>query len=95
MAKARFTDADLAYIHADYLPLDELCFKRPLRQAEVRRLIGRRLLPQPSYVLPDGTGMFREFAPNYDRREDPPSRDRLIEAARLRFPDVFTSAVSP
>jgi len=41
------TDADAAYICANYVPLEEA----------VRGAIDRGLLPQPSYVLDDGTEM--------------------------------------
>ncbi len=53
-----FTDADLAYIRANYLTLDELCAERAEAPSEVRRRIDERLLPRPSYVLDDGTEMF-------------------------------------
>src|ERR1041385_8151848 len=53
-----YTPADLAYFSANYLTLDELCADRADSPDEVRRLIAERRLPAPSYVLPDGTGMF-------------------------------------
>ena len=53
-----FTDADLAYIHAGYTTLDELCADRDESPADVRRLIEERRLPRPSYVLDDGTEMY-------------------------------------
>jgi Family of unknown function (DUF6058) len=40
----------------------------------------------------------REFAPDYDRSPEhdrPPTRELLIEAARKRFPDVFSDTPSP
>jgi hypothetical protein len=52
------TKPDLAYISANYLTLEELCAGRAESPEAVRRLIETRRLPQPSYVLPDGTGMF-------------------------------------
>jgi hypothetical protein len=55
---ADFTDADLAYFAANYLTLEELCADRPESPENVQRLIEERRLAQPSYVLPDGTGMF-------------------------------------
>jgi hypothetical protein len=54
----QFTAADLAYIRAGYLTLDELCAVRDETPADVRRLIDGALLPRPSYVLDDGTEMF-------------------------------------
>jgi hypothetical protein len=198
---AGYTNADLAYIRANYLTLAELCAGRAETPDQVEALIEERLLPRPSYVLDDGTGMFpadyfhlvdeaggpaalplqfarrhraaslaagtnpddleddwssyvdglygvclrevtpetivrksflvsslcqllvlarpqtrdwreslrshveeldaleREFAPDYDREssrfERPPTRDLLIDAARDRFPDVFTGAARP
>src|ERR1041385_5152303 len=53
-----YTPADLAYFSANYLTLDELCADRADSPDEVRRLIAERRLPAPSYVLPDGTGVF-------------------------------------
>jgi Family of unknown function (DUF6058) len=58
MPAMTFTEADLAYLSANYVTLDELCADRAESAEEVRRLIEERKLPQPSYVLPDGTGMF-------------------------------------
>src|SRR5919109_2418646 len=55
---AEFTEADLAYLAANYLTLEELCEGRPESAEEVRALIVERRLPQPSYTIPDGTGMF-------------------------------------
>src|SRR4051794_19287289 len=53
-----FTAADLAYIRANYVTLDELCAGRAETPADVLRLIGEDLLPRPSYVLDDGSQMF-------------------------------------
>jgi hypothetical protein len=57
MAEPYFTDADRAYIRANYFELDELCADRGEDPAEVRTLIDRSLLPHPSYTI-DGKGMF-------------------------------------
>jgi hypothetical protein len=54
----RLTAADVAYIRANYLSLDELCAERDEAPADVRGLIAEGLLPRPSYVLDDGTEMF-------------------------------------
>jgi hypothetical protein len=54
----KFTAADLAYIRANYVTLDELCAGRAETPAEMLRLIGDELLPRPSYVLDDGSKMF-------------------------------------
>jgi hypothetical protein len=53
-----FTNADLAYIRANYLTLDELCAERAQTPSNVRSWIDDGLLPRPSYVLDDGTEMF-------------------------------------
>ncbi|MDQ3857191.1 MAG: DUF6058 family natural product biosynthesis protein [Actinomycetota bacterium] len=58
MAATTFTHADLAYIRANYLTMDQLCAGRGDSPASVRRLIDAWLLPRPSYVLDDGSGMF-------------------------------------
>jgi hypothetical protein len=54
----RLTAADIAYIRADYVTLDELCAERDEEPADVRRLIAEGVLPRPSYVLQDGSEMF-------------------------------------
>jgi Family of unknown function (DUF6058) len=48
------TDADVAYIRANFVPLAELAAGR---DEDVADLIARGLLPRPTYVLPDGTEM--------------------------------------
>jgi Family of unknown function (DUF6058) len=58
MISTELTDADLAYIAANYVTLEDLCADRAEDSEEVRALIDERRLPQPSYVLADGTGMF-------------------------------------
>ena len=49
---------DIRYVQANYLPLPELTGRAGRDRAEVEALIDEGLLPRPSYVLPDGTGMF-------------------------------------
>jgi hypothetical protein len=51
------TDADVAYIRANYLTLEQACTGRRETPDDVRRLIADGKLPHPSYVLPDGTEM--------------------------------------
>ena len=53
-----YTAADLDYINANYLTLEEICAGRSDTPDEVRALIEQGRLPRPSYVLDDGTGMF-------------------------------------
>lgn len=55
---SRFTAADVDYIKANYLTLDELCADRPESPRAHEALINARRLPGPSYVLDDGTAMF-------------------------------------
>ena len=52
------TQADIAYVRANYRTLEELCEGRAESPGKARELIAARRLAQPSYVLPDGTGMF-------------------------------------
>src|SRR5437660_10901338 len=54
----KLTEADLEYISSNYLTLEQLCKERAESPEELRSLIAERKLPHPSYVLPDGTGMF-------------------------------------
>lgn len=58
MSCATFTQADVAYIKANYRTLDELCIERTESTADVQALIDQGRLPQPSYVLDDDTAMF-------------------------------------
>jgi uncharacterized protein DUF6058 len=58
VTRATFTDGDVVYINANYRTLDELCTDRTESAAEVQALIDQGRLPQPSYVLDDGTAMF-------------------------------------
>lgn len=51
------TAADIAYVRANYLTLEEACAGRSETPEEVRKLVAEARLPQPSYVLPDGTEM--------------------------------------
>src|SRR5689334_8553789 len=53
-----FTQADLEYLDANYVSLEEVCDGRPESPADVEALIEARRLPRPSYVLPDGAGRF-------------------------------------
>jgi hypothetical protein len=54
-AATTFTDADRAYLRAEFRTLEAICAEREESPDEVRRLIAERRLPQPSYVLDDGT----------------------------------------
>jgi uncharacterized protein DUF6058 len=52
---ATFTEADLEYLRKEFRTLHEICARRPETPDEVRRLIAERRLPEPPYVLDDGT----------------------------------------
>ena len=80
----QFTAADFAYIHTNYVTLDELCAGRKETAADVRRLIEQGLLPDPSYVLDDGAEM---YPADYFRLIDDaggPAKLRAHFAERLR-----------
>jgi hypothetical protein len=51
------TEADVAYIRANFVPLDRLAGERGESLADVRALAQQGGLPRPSYVLEDGTEM--------------------------------------
>jgi hypothetical protein len=62
VAEAAMTAADVAYVRAGFVPLDELCAARGEDAGRVRSLVAGGRLPGPSYVLPDGTAMVpRDF----------------------------------
>jgi Family of unknown function (DUF6058) len=55
--EARMTAADVAYVEANYVSLEEACAGRPETLESVRAVAAAGQLPQPSYVLPNGTEM--------------------------------------
>ena len=55
MRTSTYSEADLGYFRKHFRTLEEVCTGRPETPDEVRRLIDERKLPQPSYVLDDGT----------------------------------------
>jgi len=67
MTDTTFTEADLAYLTATFVTLEDLCAGRAESPADIAALIEQRRLPQPSYVLGDGTGL---FPPDYFRLVD-------------------------
>jgi hypothetical protein len=80
----RLTDADIDYMRDNYVTLDELCSDRSETPEQVKRLIEQQLLPEPSYVLDDGTGFFPR---DYFRLADEaggPNELRSTFAARYR-----------
>ena len=57
MRATSLSDADIAYIRANFRTLPELCHERAASLDKVRALIRARRLPAPSYLLPDGSEM--------------------------------------
>jgi hypothetical protein len=74
------TAADVSYVRANYMSLEEACAGRAETPDQVRRLIEERKLPQPSYVLPDGTEMV------------PVDYFALVDAGRDEFVHRFLEA---
>lgn len=56
----QLTAVDIEYIRREYRSLETLCEGRREKPEEVRDHIAAGRLPSPTYVLPDGTGMFPE-----------------------------------
>jgi Family of unknown function (DUF6058) len=94
MANPLFTDADRAYLRANYLTLEELCADRSEEPAEVRRLIELGLLPRPSYTA-DGVDFFpADYFQLYDEAGGPKRLHALFqeryEAAAAPHPELAT-----
>jgi len=81
-----FTEADLDYLHANYLNAEELCAERPETPAQLRDLIADGRLPKPSYVLDDGTEL---FPADYFRFVDEAGGP---DGLRVRFAERLTAA---
>lgn len=79
--QAGYTEADLAYVRAEYRTLDELCADRPQTPQEIRELVAAGRLPRSAYVLPDGTEM---FPPDYFALVDSAGG---VEQLRAHFDD--------
>jgi hypothetical protein len=89
MAK-RLSRADLLYIDHNFIPLAVACEGRNEDIDHVRNLIARGRLPQPSYVLDDGTEI---VPPDYFRLlDDAGSLDRLKEIFFARYDDAGGAA---
>jgi hypothetical protein len=54
---ARLATEDEAYIRWHYVPLVDLARRRGVDVDRIRRLMSERRLPQPAYILDDGTEM--------------------------------------
>jgi hypothetical protein len=57
MNATRLSDADVAYVRANFRSLAELCRERGEPLEEVQALVRDRRLPAASYILPDGSEM--------------------------------------
>jgi hypothetical protein len=95
MTTPRFTEADRAYVRANYLTLEELCAERSEEPAEVRRLIELGLLPRPSYTS-DGVDFFpADYFQLYDEAGGSENLRALFqeryEAAAAAHPELATS----
>ena len=77
------TPADVEYIRAGFIPLDELCRDRGYEPAQVHSHIDAGRLPRPSYVLDDGT----EMVPHdyFDLAEEAGGTERLREEFMRRY----------
>ena len=86
MSERSFSAADIAYVHRNYHTLEALCAGRAETPDEVRGLIASGLLPQPSYVLDDGSAM---FPADYFRLPDEAGGPKRL---RERFAERFRAA---
>jgi hypothetical protein len=97
--QARLTEADVRYIRERFVTLEELCVERGVDPAAVRAAMRAERLPQPAYVLEDGTEMVAADyfglldAAGSEDRLPAYFHDRFVEAARsLGRPDLVASA---
>jgi hypothetical protein len=81
------TDADVAYIEANYSTLDAVCRDRSDEPAEIRDVIDAGGLPRASYVLRDGTEM---FPPDYFALADAAGGPERLAA---HFEERYVAAV--
>ena len=81
-----YTAADLDYLRANYITLEQVCAERPESPEKIRALIAKGRLPKPSYVLDDGTEM---FPADYFRFVDEAGGP---EALRARFAERLEAA---
>jgi Family of unknown function (DUF6058) len=52
------SNGDLAYVRADFLPLQEIARREQVDAEQLAAWIDSGRLPRPAYLLPDGTPMF-------------------------------------
>ena len=80
------SDADVRYVRANYVTLEELAAARGETPDAVRALVESGRLPRPSYVLPDGTEMVpRDYFAFLDEAGS-------VEAIRPLFERRFVAA---
>ena len=79
----RLARQDEAYIRANYLPLSEVAAARSIELEEVRRLMAERHLPQPAYLLDDGTEMVSVY--HLDLLEQAGGADDLEPLFKARY----------
>jgi hypothetical protein len=83
--------ADVEYIRAGFVELDELCSRHGRDSAAVRADIDAGLLPRPSYVLDDGSEM---VPPDYfELADEAGGVDRLRQAFLRRY--ALAAAAEP
>jgi Family of unknown function (DUF6058) len=93
LAALKFTAADLEYIREEFVPLAELCIARGENLASVLAEIEAGRLPQPAYVLEDGTEM---VSPDYFALADEAGgRDRLREVFVERYAAAAAAESAP
>jgi hypothetical protein len=94
MTEPHFTEADRAYLRANYVTLDELCADRSEKPAEIRRLIEERLLPRPSYTVEGVDFLPADYFQLYDEAGGTDALPALFEeryrAAAAPHPDLAT-----
>jgi hypothetical protein len=78
-----FSSSDLAYLSREYRTLEQLCSGRDETPGHVRELIAAGLLPEATYVLPDGVEL---YPPDYFALvDDAGGVDVLSEHFRSRY----------
>jgi hypothetical protein len=89
LTQPTLTEADVEYITAHFVPLEDACRGRGEDPATVRAEIERGRLPRPTYALDDGTEM---VPPDYFRLVDEAGG---IERLRDHFVASFRAAGGP
>lgn len=82
----RMTEADVSYVEANFVSLEEVCAERLDTLAELRALMEAQRLPMPSYILDDGREM---VPPDYFALIDEAGG---VDSLRERFGRRYTDA---